>query len=241
MEFTLIRIAVLILFFAFYSMIFAADMIIGNITAVEGIVKVKHENSIKKTKVKSGSVILAGDLITTMQGASAKLDLKDNSLVVLDENSTIVFHLASNISQNSGKIYYKISSKDAIDALSIKTPFAIIGIKGTEFIISADEKESSVMLREGIIGVQSIKEEFSLYRKSIQEKFDDFKSEQESAYNNYKQSQESQFEFIKQTKKFELQEKKRISFSGKRVDEEGWSKRDDAEFAHFKDLLEKMK
>jgi len=229
------------LFCTFYSVIFAADMIIGNITAVEGIVKVKHENSIKKTKVKSGSVILAGDLITTMQGASAKLDLKDNSLVVLDENSTIVFHLASNISQNSGKIYYKISSKDAIDALSIKTPFAIIGIKGTEFIISADEKESSVMLREGIIGVQSIKEEFSLYRKSIQEKFDDFKSEQESAYNNYKQRQESQFEFIKQTKKFELQEKKRISFSGKRVDEEGWSKRDDAEFAHFKDLLEKMK
>ena len=226
----MIRIAILMLFCSFYSVLFAANTVIGNITAVEGIVKVKHKNSLKKTKIKSGSVILAGDLITTMQGASAKLDLKDSSLVVLDEKSTIVFHLASDFEQNSGKIYYKISSKKAIDALSIKTPFAIIGIKGTEFIISADEKDASVMLREGVIGVQSIKEEFALYRKSMQKKFDDFKVEQESAYNNYKQ-----------IKKFELQEKKRISFRGNRVDEEGWSKRDDAEFAHFKALLETMK
>ena len=237
----MIRIAVLMLFCTFYSVIFAADTIIGNIAAVEGIVKVKHKNSIKKTKVKSGSIILAGDLITTRQGASAKLDLKDNSLVVLDEKSTIVFHLASDFEQKNGKIYYKISSKNARDALNIKTPFAIIGIKGTEFIISAYEKDASVMLREGVIGVESIKAEFELYRKSIQKRFDDFKSEQESAYRNYKQTQESQFEFIKQTKKFELQEKKSISFRGNRVDEEGWSKRNDVEFAHFKALLETMK
>jgi len=235
------RILIFLLSTTLYNFLFAATITIGSVDATHGIVKVKHMNSIKKKKIKANFKVEAGDLITTLKDSSAKLKLKDNSLILLGENSTIVFHALNNVEQEKGKIYYKITSKNVKNALAIKTPFAIIGIKGTEFIINAKNNDASVILREGLIGIESIKEEFELYKKNIQQKFDNFKSAQESAYEKYKQSQNREFTFIKKTKKFDLQKRKSVTFSGRKVKEQGWNKQDDLEFAYFEKLMQTMK
>ena len=217
----------------------SAGNILGNVEKLKGSVKVKSEGSIKKSRVRAGLEIKAGDLIITSKNASAKIKLRDGSTVVLDESSSIFFNSTYNAQQNSGKIYYKITSRDAKHSLKIKTPFAIIGIKGTTFIINATEDASSVALKEGLIGVASIKEEFELYRKEVQKEFEDFMAQQKAAYDEYKQVQKPGF--VEKTKEFDLHQKKTVSFDGNKASEEDWTKADDEEFEHFEELINSMK
>jgi len=212
--------------------------IVGVVNGVKGIVKVKSQNSIKKTKVKAGYMIKSGDLIVTSSNAFAKLKLKDKSQIVLDKSSSIFFNSVYNVKQKDGKVYYKITSRDAKNSLKIKTPFAIIGIKGTTFIVNATNN-ASVALKEGLIGVESIKEEFELYRKKTQKQFEDFMAKQQSAYELYKQVQEPGF--AEKTKEFDLQERTTVVFDKNKVKEKAWTKEDDEEFEYFEKLMSAMK
>ena len=215
-----------------------ASAIVGSVEQLKGSVKVKSEGSIKKSKIKAGFEIKAGDLIITSKRAAAKIRLSDGSQVVLDESSTIHFSSVKSAEQNGGKIFYKISSRDAKNSLKIKTPFAIIGIKGTTFIVNAT-KDASVSLKEGLIGVASVKEEFELYRKEVKKQFEDFMAEQQAAYEEYKQVQRPGF--VEKTKAFDLVARKTISFDGNKVSEEDWTQEDEDEFRYFEELMNSMK
>ena len=212
-----------------------ATTIVGNIEKIEGTVKVKSEGSIRKKRVRSGFEIQEGDLLITSKKASAVLKLLDGSTLVLDASSSIHFHSLTDASQIDGKIYYNITSRDAKNSLKIKTPFAIIGIKGTTFVVNATQN-ASVTLKEGLIGVQSIKEEFELYKKAIQAEFNNYLSSQMSEFEKFKNKQ-SRYEKPVKTKEFDLKAGNCISFNKKRVNEDAWSKKDDAEFTHFETLL----
>ena len=224
------------IFIAFFSCANASSSI-GNVELVKGNVKVKSEDSFKKSKLSVGLEIKKGDLITTSQKATAVIKLLDGSTLVLDESSTLHFNASSVVEQQEGKVYYKITSRDAKNSISVKTPFAIIGIKGTTFIIDAGE-QNSVKLQEGVVGIQSIKEEFELYRKVVQKQFDDFMAEQQAAFDEYKQVQKPGF--VEKTKEFDLQSRKTVSFDGKKATENDWTKEDDAEFERFEKLMESI-
>jgi len=221
------------------TLCFASEsFIVGSIEKTKGSVKVKNKSSIKKSRVKVGFKILKGDLIITSKGAFAKIRLSDSSEIVLDESSTISFNSTYNLKQEKGKIYYKITSRDAKNSLKIKTPFAIVGIKGTTFIINATKKPS-LHLKEGVVGIRSTKEEFELYRKKVQQEFENFMAQQYSAYEEYKQVQRPGF--AEKTKSFDLHGGKTISFDGNKAIEEDWSKKDDEEFEYFTNIVNSMK
>ena len=214
------------------------NLVVGSVQLLKGSVKIKSENSFKKSKLSVGSELKSGDLITTSKKSTVVIKLVDNSTLVLEASSTLHFISSNLVEQKEGKIYYKITSRDAKNALKVKTPFAIIGIKGTTFIIKT-AKNSSVLLKEGVIGIKSIKEEFELYRKEVQKQFDDFMTQQEKAFQEYKEAQRPGFAEI--TSEFELQSGKTISFEGKKVKEKSWSEADDAEFEMFEKLMDSIK
>ncbi len=212
-----------------------ASSVIGLVQKAEGNVKVKSEGSFKKSKVKTGLEIKSGDLLSTSKKATAVLKLVDGSIIVLDTSSSIHFKTPSDAEQTEGKIYYKITSRDAKNSLKIKTPFAIIGIKGTTFVVNAGEN-ASVKLQEGLIGVTSIKEDFKLYRKAVQAEYDKYISEQQTAFEKYKSDlKKGNLEI---TKEFDLHAGNTISFSDNEVNEKAFSKDDDAEFERFKKMME---
>lgn len=212
----------------------SASTILGSVEQVNGNVKVKSEDSFMKSKVTKGLEVKKGDLITTSKNANTVIKLLDDSILVLDSNSTLHFTSKNMAEQEKGKVYYKITSRDAKNALKVKTPFAIIGIKGTTFIVDSSEK-ASVKLKEGVVGIQSIKEEFELYRKAVQEEYNKYVSEQKSEFEKYKSQQQNEATFI--TKEFDLQAGNTVSFDGKKVDEKAWTQEDDAEFEYFEKLM----
>jgi len=212
-----------------------ASAVIGLIQKVDGSVKVKSEGSFKKSRVKKGFEIKNGDLITTSRKSSAVLKLVDGSVLVLDSSSTIYFKTPRDAEQTEGKIYYKITSRDARNSLKIKTPFAIIGIKGTTFVVNATGK-ASVKLQEGLIGVSSIKEDFKLYRKSVMAEYNKYVSSQQSEFEKYKNRQKKGVAEI--TKEFDLHAGNTISFDANEVNEKSFSDDDKKEFLRFKKMME---
>lgn len=231
----LFLLSVLVSFFTLAN----ASAIVGSVEKLEGDVKVKSEGSIKKSKVNAGLEVKEGDLITTAKEASVLIKLTDGSSVVLDTSSSVLFASSTSIEQQDGKIFYKITSRDAQNSLKIKTPFAIIGIKGTTFVVNATEN-ASISLKEGLIGIQSIKEEFELYRKKVQEEFNNYVSGQQSEFEKYKNEQ-NKYAVAESTKAFDLEAGNRVSFSGQKVNEDAWSKEDEAEFERFEKFMNEMK
>ncbi|MDD5157565.1 FecR family protein [Sulfurimonas sp.] len=216
----------------------SASSVVGTVVKVEGVVKVKGENSIKSGNIKLGAEIKKGDLLTSFKSSNAVLKLVDGSMLVLGVNSAILFATDSSVEQKSGKIYYKITSRDAGNSIKVKTPFAIIGIKGTTFMVDATEN-ASVVLKEGLIGVTSIKEEFELYRKGVQKQFDDFVNQKEADFKKFKDEQTKGVAEI--TKEFDLQAGNSISFSKNVVNEKAISKENDEELAYFEQIINSIK
>lgn len=216
----------------------SASSVVGVVMKVEGIVKIKSEGSIKSAGVTVGTEIKKGDLITTIKNSNTVIKLVDQSILALDANSAVMFSADANVEQKAGKIYYKITSRDAGNSIKVKTPFAIIGIKGTTFIIDATEN-ASVILKEGLIGVTSIKEEFELYRKGVQKQFDDFVNQKEVDFKKFKDEQIKSAAEI--TREFDLQAGNSISFSKNIVNEKAISKENDEEFARFEQIIDSIK
>lgn len=228
------RILFLSIFVALFTFLSAA-LVVGTVEKANGSVKVKSAGSVKKSKVKDGFEIKKGDLITTSRKGSAVIKLSDGSTMVLDGSSSVHFTALNSADQQTGKVYYKVTSRNAKNALKIKTPFAIIGIKGTTFIVDTNKDTASVSLKEGLIGVQSIKEEFALYRKKLEEEYNKFIGDQEKEYEEFlKEGEEG---VAQMTKEFDMHAGTSISFSGKKAKESGWTEDDEKELDYFESLI----
>jgi len=210
--------------------------VLGNVVSSFGSVKIKRIGSVIKIKASNGMEVSSGDLVMTSKNSHVFIKLIDDSKIVLDSSSSVYFDKKNFISQ-SGKVFYKITSRDAKNSLKIKTPFAIIGIKGTTFIIN-NAKDSYVLLKDGIIGIQSIKEEFRLYRRMVQREFENFVSMQEQAFNEFKNAQNNYLP-VHLTKRFDLKSGSRVSFETNRVNEDKMSSKDNDEFHYFEELIKK--
>jgi len=208
--------------------------IIAQVQSIQGNVKVKHQNSFKKKKLKNNTKINDGDLISTYKNATAILKLIDGSKVILENSSTIHFKSLTNLEQKSGKIFYQITSRNAKNSLKVKTPFAIIGIKGTTFIINATNNYR-VSLKEGVIGVQSLKEEFELYQETQNKEFENFKKKDSSSFEEYKNKHNKSL--IKRLKEFDLDAGNTLIFNGLKVNKKDTTSINNAEFLYFEKLI----
>lgn len=226
------------IFLGMFSYLYASTTV-GTVELLKGIVKIKSESSIKKSKVKVGQVINAGDMVISSKNSSVKLNLLDGSVLVLDARSSIHFTSLKEAEQIEGKVLYKITSRNSKNSLKVKTPFAIIGIKGTIFIINATE-DPSVSLQEGLIGVSAIDAEFELYRKKVQKEFDDYLSAQDLAFEEFKNEQDK-YAIAEPTKEFDLEAGNKISFNGLIVNEDAFEKGDESDFEYFENLIKEMK
>lgn len=224
------------IFLIFIFMAFLNAQELAVVEKLNGSVKVLKADSIKKIRVKQGYKIDTGDRLSTSASASAMLQLKDGSRVILKGGSSIEFSSALELTQNSGNVFYKITKRDRSGALKITTPFAIIGIKGTSFIVKSG-KEASIALEEGRIGIESVGEAYELYRQQVMAEYDKYLTEQEKAFQAYKQKQGKGKKEI--VKSFDLEAGHQVSFNKQRVDEVSLSQESKAEFEQFKTLFAK--
>ena len=121
----------------------------GRIKVSKGEVQIERDG--KRLPAPVGAVILARDTVKTGPDGSVGITFQDNSLLSAGPNSELVIERfvfdstthkgefdtslkKGTLAVVSGKIV-----KQSPDAMRVKTPAAIMGVRGTEFVVKVDE------------------------------------------------------------------------------------------------------
>ena len=182
---------------------------LATILNIEGKAKVLSTASIKKHKAVIDETLFQGDKLITYANAKVIIELEDKSKLVLNEGTELTFVDSTKVQQDRGEVYYKIQKRGVSQGLKVETPFSIIGIKGTEFIVNSNDS-GEIALNEGLIGVESLSAEFELHKKKVMADYEEFKNKQLQEFETFKA--QSQDEIVTYVKAFDLQASKMLRF-----------------------------
>ncbi len=216
----------------------------GKILKFSGDVEVVNAKGETRVVKQADEPLNEMDTIVTKKGARIVVQFDDGALSVLDEKSRLRVEKTSWFSYLGGKVYFTFK-KVFGDPRRIKTRAATIGVRGTTFIISENEKGESVVLKEGLLEVESNGPVFEIHKKKIMDEFSQFKQQHQQAQQDIKNEfeqykQQTTNEFIEYRKKFTLSSNRAISFSGYRVDETEISNTDKADFESFESEADEL-
>ena len=141
-----LKLAAAALALGFVQPISAAD--IGQIKVAKGAVTIERNGQAQAATV--GARLQTSDIVKTGADGSAGINMSDNSLLSIGPNSTLSldrYEFDSTTNQGafdaslqkgslavvSGRI-----AKQSPDAMAVRTPYAVLGVRGTEFVVSAD-------------------------------------------------------------------------------------------------------
>jgi len=139
------------------SMAYAADssskasVVAGMIKTMRGNVTIERNNS--KVVAKTGTAIMVRDKLSTGNASSVGVTLKDDTLLSLGSNSTLIINsFGFNHTTHDGDVNVRINhgtlsvvsgkiSKQSPDSVKYSTPTTVFGVRGTEFIIHVKGKD----------------------------------------------------------------------------------------------------
>ncbi|MDC2889109.1 FecR family protein [Psychrosphaera algicola] len=175
----------LIAFTALFATIVYAQppQVLGNVVDIDGKVTIHNEGSPRGKRIKkTPQDIELNQFVRTYANSKARVTLTDNSKILVTESSTLEFQDDQNIVVNEGKILFSINKREATRSLNVITKTAVIGVKGTRFLVETRGDEAFLHLEEGEVEVKSLAEEFDDYKseyeafkKQYMKEFSDFK------------------------------------------------------------------
>lgn len=150
--------------------------------------------------------LCTGDLVQTVSKAQALISHVGGE-VVLAENSRLEVLDADSLSLAEGAALFQIAQREGHRFVA-KTPLIVIGVKGTEFLVSSQTARNDVALFKGAVGVERQDgqamayfrtkpvsemsfEEYQAYQKKS---FSEYKNSLDQAFNDYKEQQMAEFQ-----------------------------------------------
>lgn len=141
------KLAILVAAVGFTGAAVAAD--IGLVKVARGDVQVQRGGTMMAATV--GMPLRTADVVITGAGASAGITFSDNSLVSLGPSSVFAidkyrFDTTTHAGEFEGNLRQgRIAAvsgkmvKQSPESMKIRTPSAIMGVRGTEFVVQVDE------------------------------------------------------------------------------------------------------
>ena len=143
---------------------------------------------------------------------------RDDSRVALDADTKLRLKREGTVGQSQGQAYYEVADRGA-EGFRVRTGFAVIGVKGTRFLVRDHGKGSSggqaVAMRDGRVGVEALKGEFELYKRRQRAAFERFKQRRRQEFEAFKQQRRE--EFVGRVKSFELDDGRAVTFDGSKA------------------------
>jgi len=126
---------------------FAND--VGQVKTAKGAVHIERAG--QKLPAAVGTKVRAADTVVTGADGSIGITFVDNTLLSAGPNSTLAIErYAFDSTTHAGAFDTRLSrgtlavvsgkiAKQSPDAMTVKTPAAILGVRGTEFVVRADQ------------------------------------------------------------------------------------------------------
>ena len=142
-----VAVAVAVFGWAGASVALASD--VGQVKVAKGAVHVERDG--KRLPATVGMGIRQSDTLVTGADGSAGVTFSDNSLLSTGPNSVLVVdHYNFNSTTHAGRFDASLKKgtlavvsgkmvKQSPDAMRVRTPAAIMGVRGTEFVVQVDE------------------------------------------------------------------------------------------------------
>ncbi|SFC46096.1 FecR family protein [Marinospirillum celere] len=176
----------------------------------QGQVRVSEEASPFPQRISSFPYLLCpGDKVQTVSQAQAHISHPGGDLVMA-ENSLLTVNSIEEVELETGAALFHIAQREGARFVA-NTPLVVIGVKGTRFLVSANDERNDVALFEGGVEVErqdgqemayyrakDISEmTFDEYRRHQNQAFRDFQAAFNQAFNDYKDQVMAEFEAFK--------------------------------------------
>jgi len=173
---------------------------LGNITHYQGSVKVYAKDAVRgKTVTQADYPLVAGDLVKTGRQALCVIVLADGSKMVLKGGTKLTIQAANRVHAESGRTVISFKKQSSLKGLEVATKSAIIGVKGTRFVVDYQQDQVNVFLRNGQLDVRSLSGQFKRYRQKQRAEFDTFRQQMMGGFKQYKQQLHEEFvEYVEQ-------------------------------------------
>ncbi len=133
-------------------------------TSIQGVVEKRQKSSAAWGKVAAQDTFCVGDMVRTQLNSRAALYLNNNSILRLNELSTVTFTAPS--SQGASQLDLKKGTAHFISRIKqrfeVLTPYVNAAVDGTEFVVAVNAKHSNVTVLEGRVRVSNEQGEISL-------------------------------------------------------------------------------
>lgn len=179
--------------------VFAADQI-GSVNKALGRVTVFDGVSPRGTVVTDSPIPIYQDfIVTTGLNSSAVILMNSGDRIALTANSTITFKDTGRYNPGKGKVVFSIKKRGTAAGLTIGLKTAVIGVKGTEFLIDTDNDDASkVYLKNGEIAVDAISGEFIKHNAIEMDEYTVFVKKITGEYEKYLEDLKKEYtEYIK--------------------------------------------
>ena len=151
----------------FASLVSASEDAVGNVLLSTGGASILRQNQLNEVNIKRGDQLYQGDIVNSRSGVVV-VRMKDGALIRMRENSKleiVEYQAASPTNKASikfnlleGAIRTKtgeIGTQNP-DRYRLNTPFAALGIRGTDYTVEVDGKNTNIFVHEGGIAVSPI-------------------------------------------------------------------------------------
>ncbi len=183
-----------------------------------------HVTNLKGKKLKPDVIdfkVKSGETVSTLNDSRVLIKFTDESTIILNANSSLTVEDPTTIKHNTGNIYYAYRKKPE-SVINVRLKTAMMGIRGTTFIVSDVKDELSVALKEGILDIKSIGSPFNVYKNK---NMDDYKAlekviasgveSEKLKYETYRN--EIKTEFVEYKKNLLLEADTILKFDGNKV------------------------
>lgn len=160
---------------------------LAQVKKIQGRVLYHKAGALRGEKAAEGLKLFNNDMVRTKRDAEAIVHLIDGSTLFITASSTLRLLDNNQLAVDSGKVLFDIKKRDASQGLKIATKTAVIGVKGTRFLVSASGEDVQVFLQEGKVNVEAVDAPFKEYKAQQAQEFDAFKQEFKDYVKNIKE------------------------------------------------------
>lgn len=196
---------------------------LATIAKKDGQVQIVPKQGFRKKPAETGQTLRQGDLVLTGEAATAVVAFRESSKVALDGGTKLELVDPGEVRQEGGKAYYRLREGN-VEGRQVRTGFSLIGVKGTDFLVSDTEDSQAVAMDDGEVALTAPEGQFKLYQEKEAEAFESYKEKQRRAAEQFRERERKAFErykdriqreFLEYTESFALKTGRKATFEGK--------------------------